>query len=73
MIFKEPVDITILNKIENVQKIDHSQLSKYTLHTDRPEEVRQQLLQVCLKHNLNIVSLQSETDSLEEVFKSLTN
>jgi ABC-2 type transport system ATP-binding protein len=34
--------------------------------------VRKQLLEMALQHNLNIVSLQSENQSLEEVFRSLT-
>jgi ABC-2 type transport system ATP-binding protein len=34
--------------------------------------VRKQLLELSLQHNLNIVSLQSESKSLEEVFRLLT-
>ena len=37
-----------------------------------PEELRKQILELSLQHNLNIVSLQSENVSLEEVFKELT-
>ena len=31
-----------------------------------------QILELALRHNLNIVSLQSENQSLEDVFRSLT-
>jgi len=34
--------------------------------------VRKQILEISLQNNLNIVSLQSENQSLEEVFRSLT-
>jgi ABC-2 type transport system ATP-binding protein len=42
------------------------------METDEPESVRKQLLELSLQHNLNIVSLQSEGQSLEEVFRKLT-
>jgi ABC-2 type transport system ATP-binding protein len=44
----------------------------YRIQTSNPESVRKQILQISLQNNLNIVSLQSENQSLEEVFRSLT-
>ena len=44
----------------------------FQLKTGNPEAVRKQLLELSLKNNLNIVSLQSESNSLEEIFKTLT-
>jgi ABC-2 type transport system ATP-binding protein len=40
--------------------------------TDNPEQLRKQILELSLQHNLNIVSLHSENRSLEEVFRTLT-
>ena len=37
-----------------------------------PELVRKQILELALQHNLNIVSLQNESNSLEVVFRELT-
>jgi len=45
----------------------------YRIETDDADGVRKQILQLALNHNLNIVSLQSENQSLEEVFRSLTS
>ena len=36
-----------------------------------PEIVRKQILELALQHNLNIVSLQSEDQSLEDMFRLL--
>ena len=78
--FKESIDAALLNQISNVDKIEQLQTTNlptgqagYKLQTTNPESVRRQLLELSLQHNLNIVSLQSENYSLEEVFRNLTN
>ena len=78
--FKEAVEIELLNQIQDVQKVEQLQTTNlptgqagYKLQTTNPESVRRQLLELSLQHNLNIVSLQSENYSLEEVFRNLTN
>jgi len=45
----------------------------WQLVTRDAESVRRQLLELALQNNLNIVSLQSENQSLEDVFRDLTN
>ena len=40
--------------------------------TSEPEQLKKQILELSLKNNLNIVSLQSDTQSLEEIFRTLT-
>lgn len=70
--FKEAVDKSILEGIKGVEKIEQLQTTGYRLQTSSPEFVRKQILELSLQHNLNIVSLQSEDLSLEEVFRSLT-
>jgi ABC-2 type transport system ATP-binding protein len=44
----------------------------WRFETSDPETLKKQLLELALKNNLNIVSLQSETSNLEDVFRSLT-
>jgi ABC-2 type transport system ATP-binding protein len=44
----------------------------WKFETNDPETLKKQLLELALKNNLNIVSLQSETSNLEDVFRSLT-
>jgi ABC-2 type transport system ATP-binding protein len=71
--FKEAIDKTILEKLNGVTKVEQLQTTHYKLQTSNPEVVRKQLLQIALQQNLNIISLQSENHSLEDVFKALTN
>lgn len=71
--FKETININELQSLQDVTGIEQLQTSVFKLKTKNPEQVRKQLLELSLKNNLNIVSLQSERNSLEEIFKTLTN
>ena len=53
-------------------KIENSDSRTWKLETNNPDLVRKQLFELALQHNLNIVSLQSEEHSLEDVFRNLT-
>ena len=65
----EPEWLRRLNDAIGVNKID---TYTWTIETENPDAVRKGLVQLSLDHNLNIVSLQSESKSLEEVFRHLT-
>ena len=70
--FKEAIGKDLLEKLNDVTQVDEPQTSNFKLQTSNPEVVRKQIFELALQHNLNIVSLQSESQSLEEVFRSLT-
>jgi len=75
--FKESVDKALLDRIDDVDTVEQLQTTNfksdsYRIQTSNPESVRKQILEISLQNNLNIVSLQSENQSLEEVFRSLT-
>src|SRR4030095_3985156 len=75
--FKESVDKALLDRINDVDSVEQLQTTifksdSYRIKTSNPEFVRKQILEISLQNNLNIVSLQSENQSLEEVFRSLT-
>ena len=70
--FKEAVDKSLLEKLNEVSIVEELQASNFKLQTSNPETVQKQILELSLRNNLNIVSLQSENQSLEEVFRSLT-
>jgi ABC-2 type transport system ATP-binding protein len=75
--FKEALDKKFLEKLNDVSKVEELQTSPsinsgFKLQTSNPEVVRKQLLEIALQQNLNIVSLQSENHSLENIFKNLT-
>jgi ABC-2 type transport system ATP-binding protein len=81
--FKESVELTQMSELTNVtgaaqiiKHLDQTQNQvgyQYKLTTSNPDSVRKQLLELSLKNNLNIVSLQSESNSLEEIFRNLTS
>ncbi|MEO5646714.1 MAG: ATP-binding cassette domain-containing protein, partial [Chitinophagaceae bacterium] len=71
--FKEAVEESLIggmNYSERTEKINDRQ---YSIFTNEPENLRKELMGLSLKHNLNIVSLQSQANSLEDVFRDLTN
>ena len=71
--FKEPVDKNMLQQLKDVSNVEEPQTSNFKLQTNNPEAVRKQLMEIALQQNLNIVSLQSGSQSLESIFKALTN
>ncbi len=80
--FKENIAVGILAALDFVTGVDlmqvHSQgtdqptNTSYKLMTTNPDAVKKQLMELSFKNNLNIVSLQSESNSLEEIFRTLT-
>ncbi|MEO6611528.1 MAG: gliding motility-associated ABC transporter ATP-binding subunit GldA [Chitinophagaceae bacterium] len=71
--FREAVAKSILENIKGVSKVEELQTKNYKLQTDNPDIVKKQLLEIAVQQNLDIVSLQSESQSLESIFKNLTN
>jgi ABC-2 type transport system ATP-binding protein len=70
--FKENVETGWLENLTAVTKIDHSNNTIFNIQCGDAEAVKKQLLQLSIEKNLNIISLQSESQNLENVFKSLT-
>jgi ABC-2 type transport system ATP-binding protein len=71
--FKEKVDSKLLESLPGAGKIFNVQYSIFNIQCSNAEELKKQLLQLAIDNNLNIVSLQSESQSLEAIFKALTN
>ena len=67
---KETVDETIF---EDLPKPLKASATKWIFTTDKPDLLRKQLMEIVLKHNLNIVSLINESNiNLEDVFRQVT-
>lgn len=71
--FKEALEAEWLRRLPGVASVNKVDMHTWTLETENPETVRKQVVQLSLEHNLNIVSLQSHSQSLEDVFRQLTN
>lgn len=70
--FETAVDTTLFQKLKNLKQYEAIGQNKYKMTTDKPEELRKEVMQLALNHDINISSLQAETQSLEDVFRSLT-
>jgi len=70
--FKESIDKSWLEQLAAARSINKIDANNWQLATDNPEQLRKQIFELALQHNLNIVSLQSDNQSLEDVFRSLT-
>jgi len=80
--FKESVAPEMLAALNFVTAVDLMQVhsegtnqpegTQYKLVTTNRDVVKKQLLELSIKNNLNIVSLQTESNSLENIFRTLT-
>lgn len=70
--FRENVDAGALQSLPGAEAVRQVGAGQWELSTRDPQALRKQLLEFALQHNLNIISLQSENQSLEDVFRNLT-
>jgi len=70
--FKEPLEAEWLKRLPGIQTVNRLDTFTWQVRGGNTNEVKKQLLELSLQHNLNIVSLHTEGGSLEEIFRSLT-
>jgi ABC-2 type transport system ATP-binding protein len=71
--FKETIDASLLQALQGVETVNKVSDNEWELTCTNMNDVKRLLLELSLQHNLNIVSLQSGEQRLEEVFRNLTN
>lgn len=69
--FGKNIDISLLKKLDGVENVEEIS-NQYHIQTSDPEKVKKLLLEFSLENNVDIISLQSKSTSLEEVFRNLT-
>jgi ABC-2 type transport system ATP-binding protein len=70
--FKENINEEWLKSLQTVSSVTKTHYTQFTIHCTDAETVKKQILQLAVEKNLDIVSLQSESNSLEEIFRNLT-
>lgn len=70
--FKEALEAEWIRRLQGVKTVNKIDAHTWTIETTEPDTVRRELKKLEAENNLDIVSLQSESQSLEEVFRSLT-
>jgi ABC-2 type transport system ATP-binding protein len=71
--FREEIQASLLENLASVQSVNRLSNHEWELVCTVVNDAKRQLLELALQHNLNIVSLHSGGQSLEDVFRSLTN
>jgi ABC-2 type transport system ATP-binding protein len=71
--FRELPESGLLESLDGVQSVSHLSDGQWELQTSSPDRVKKQLMELALRNNWNIITLQSETRSLEDIFRQLTN
>jgi ABC-2 type transport system ATP-binding protein len=70
--FAAPMSADLLNKIKGIEQVDGDQ-QKFTLKCSKGEsKVQEALFALAVQEGTSIISLQQKDNSLEDVFKSLT-
>jgi ABC-2 type transport system ATP-binding protein len=70
--FRENPQASTLEQLDHVNAVSRMPDGQWELQTAVPDEVKRQLMELALQNNWNIVSLQSENRSLEDIFRQLT-
>lgn len=70
--FKEALEAEWIRRLPAVKSVNKVDAYTWTIETNDPDTVRNELKKLERENNLDLVSLQSENQSLEEVFRSLT-
>jgi ABC-2 type transport system ATP-binding protein len=71
--FKESLEEEWLKRLPAVVSAQKKDSHTWLLDTGDPDALNKQVMELALQHNLNIVSLHSESRNLEEVFRDLTS
>jgi ABC-2 type transport system ATP-binding protein len=70
--FKESLETEWLQRLPAVTTVLKGNDNTWQLTTSDPADARKQLLELALKENLNIETLQTQGNNLEEIFRILT-
>lgn len=70
--FNLPVDEKMLLQIANIVAVEKTGASTYVLESDSEADVRQDVFNFAVQHNIAVLTMQVRQKSMEEVFQELT-
>lgn len=70
--FETPIDISLFEQLDGIRNIEVYGTSQYLLHTTEDLGVRSRIFRVAADNDLPLVGLRLEENSLEKVFRELT-
>ena len=72
VVFEKAINTSLLKELHNLERYENTGSNKWKLVTQNPDALRREVMQWALQHDINISSLQAETETLEDVFRTLT-
>ena len=70
--FEKDIDSSLLDELRNLETYEAAGQHRWKLITHAPDILRREVMQWSLTHDINISSLQAESQTLEDVFRTLT-
>lgn len=70
--FEQSVDVNIFRDFSDIISIEQPKNSVFKFQTSNADVLKKQILQFSLEKDLNIISIQTTTENLEDIFKNLT-
>ena len=70
--FKDVVEKSIFNALNDIINVHQKNNNSFLFETENPDSLRKQLIEWSLHKHVDIISLTSEKQDLESIFKSLT-
>ncbi len=70
--FENEVKEELLTGLKHLQRYENLGSNRWKLYTQAPDDLRKEVMQMALNNDLNISSLQSDIQTLEDVFRVLT-
>lgn len=70
--FEKEIEEPLLRKIKGIGKAENIGNMRWKLFTNKPEELRKAVMQWSLDNDINISALNSESQTMEDVFRSVT-
>ncbi len=70
--FEKEIENSLISELSFATQSENLGSNKWKLNTTDPENLRREVMHWAVKHDININSLQAQTDTLEDVFRTLT-
>lgn len=70
--FESNVDDKFFKQLKHISRYEAQGQNSWKLYTSNPEELRKEVMHAALKNDISISALQTETQSLEDIFRNLT-
>ena len=70
--FGSAFDEALFNNLSHIESRENTGQHQWKFHTAAPDQLRKEVMQWAIDNDISINSIQTQTESLEEVFRNLT-